>query len=875
MEEKIKVLSIDTSLAQKSVGDLRKELQECRIALESTKVGTDENRKAAEELSKVQNTLNAALKGAIDDGGKLSTTYNGLSSQMAMLKAEQKNLNISTEEGKKKWIEYSTQINAINDKLKGLDATNGVFSRNVGDYANQFSAGLSSMGVSCGALTKGLGLVNGAMKTLAANPLMAVIAATVVLLKKFADSLKNNEKAMNSLSKSLAPFKGLLNELDNVLGIVGNGFAWLVDKIMIAVNAIAGFYDKAYRTVADILDFFGADWAANTINKTLDSLEKYANAAEDIVNREIELQQLRRKNIIENSELELEASKARADANDKENKSAEERLAAIKKYNEIQLQLVANKQNEAEKELELLELQAAQSENSKEDNDRLAEAKAKVNKAQIEYLSKLKETNAQEHSIQESIRKEAEERAKAVADWKKGVEDAQKTLLHLNDSDRSYYENQLILLEENEKKQLETIKEYRKKGYITKAEYLNAEKQIHSNTQKAIVEIEEQKNAEIQANKEAYDKLFLIGLDKQISEISKRYDDEVNKQKEALDKKIINEEEYNKRVNALRDKEKKEVSDANELSNLQLSKESTRQAIFYLDLEHQKRLENNAIDLEYTIAYYNTRKELMIGDLQSVIDSNATTVEDKRAAAEKIQEIELETYAAIKNAREKDLQDFEESLESIATVLEQSLSNMFNASDFGIEDGWLSVINTLDTAMIKLSKSIKSGSKDWKGYADVAAIALQGVSQTLTTLSEQQDTSTEEGFEKQKQLQIASTVMSMLSGIVFAMSNSIRDLGIPAGAIVGAAMSAMIAGLGGAQIAQIKKTQMDGSSSSSSNVGLNTSAINAAATPVAYENIIETAKMEESITNQRVYVLESDISNAQKRVKVQESESIY
>jgi hypothetical protein len=51
----------------------------------------------------------------VDASGKLTTTYNGLVAQMAKLKAEQKNVDISTEEGKQTFAEYAEEINGIND----------------------------------------------------------------------------------------------------------------------------------------------------------------------------------------------------------------------------------------------------------------------------------------------------------------------------------------------------------------------------------------------------------------------------------------------------------------------------------------------------------------------------------------------------------------------------------------------------------------------------------------------------------------------------------------------------------------------------------------------------------------------------------------
>lgn len=169
---------------------------------------------------------------------------------------------------------------------------------------------------------------------------------------------------------------------------------------------------------------------------------------------------------------------------------------------------------------------------------------------------------------------------------------------------------------------------------------------------------------------------------------------------------------------------------------------------------------------------------------------------------------------------------------------------------------------------------VKKGKTGWDSYAQVAAAGFQAVGTLLNNLSNEQDTSSKEGFETQKKMQISATVMNMLSGIMSAWASAMQ-LGPIAGPIFGAINTAATAALGGVQIAKISQQKFgqkqNGGSATPSSGAVN----NMIMPPVQYSNAVQGASTEGAIKDTKVYVTETDIADTQRKVNVQESENTY
>lgn len=214
----------------------------------------------------------------------------------------------------------------------------------------------------------------------------------------------------------------------------------------------------------------------------------------------------------------------------------------------------------------------------------------------------------------------------------------------------------------------------------------------------------------------------------------------------------------------------------------------------------------------------------------------------------------------------------------------KQISEAINASalalnDFSNNPAWGNILKNVATLAANwdtLQENIKKGGKDaFSAYAQIAATALSAVAQMMNGLAAEQDTSNKEGFESSKKFQIAGATMSMFAGIASAWASSMQ-LGPIIGPILGASLSAMMLGLGIAQIAKIKKTQFGGGGNASgSSASPNAGAVNSVIAPVQYTQDVQGASIEGAIKDTRVYVVESDISNTQNKVDVAETEARF
>lgn len=222
-----------------------------------------------------------------------------------------------------------------------------------------------------------------------------------------------------------------------------------------------------------------------------------------------------------------------------------------------------------------------------------------------------------------------------------------------------------------------------------------------------------------------------------------------------------------------------------------------------------------------------------------------------------------------------------ENIENIGNeVFEQlkSSMDMFTDSSLGLTSGWIAGLDEFQLAFQQTMAIVKDeGTVSWTAYGNVAATALGGIGTMLNALSNEQDASNEKGFEQMKNLQIAATVMNMLSGVMSAWTSAMSPANAwmtVAGQIaMGTVMSAMIAGIGGAQIAKIKSQTM---TSANPNTNINAKSMSSMIVPpVQYSNAVQGAELNGNIQNTKVYVTESDIVDTIGKVQTQESENTY
>ena len=131
---------VSSGYSFKSLGDAKKYIDKLRASLIDLDETSEEYAERVEEIDKVQDKLNKAMKAAGDRTKDAEGSYNALSKQMSELKKAFKATNDEAERAA-----LAKQINGINNQLKEMDASIGNYQRNVGNYEAAFTKGLSNI----------------------------------------------------------------------------------------------------------------------------------------------------------------------------------------------------------------------------------------------------------------------------------------------------------------------------------------------------------------------------------------------------------------------------------------------------------------------------------------------------------------------------------------------------------------------------------------------------------------------------------------------------------------------------------------------------------------------------------------------------------
>lgn len=478
-----------------------------------------------------------------------------------------------------------------------------------------------------------------------------------------------------------------------------------------------------------------------------------------------------------------------------------------------------------------------------------------------------------------------------------------------------------------------------KEGYELYMKYYNAQLQLYASDSKEYRNlINDKKKYQAEFVKQAKItemEIFELGikdlpleeqLTKTLELMKKQHDKELANAKYTDEEKIKLEEEYQKRVIktkadfAVKISKREEDNFKNEYNRNKEQNDLLLRLYENGQNEIQNVLEEKLANREISIKDYNkTTYELTLLNLknqkdamdkfyneqQTNISGQITNLEDRL----KIEGLDDETIKEIKSrlndlyaeraqleldyndfiinnrkqTREveqneliKEIEDFNTYMNALRQSTQDAINEILSTASVGISSKWGQAFDQLSQGFQEMMTNIKTGEKGWQGYAKAAGLAISSVGNIMNALAEQQDETTKEGFEKQKKFQIAAATMSMLAGILnattSAFSNENAWMTIWGQIALAAATSAMVAGIGGAQIAAIKRQQFDGGSSSGS---LNAGNVGSLMAPVQYTQDVQGGMLMDNIGDQKVVVLESDITNTQNKVQIMQSEAKF
>lgn len=250
--------------------------------------------------------------------------------------------------------------------------------------------------------------------------------------------------------------------------------------------------------------------------------------------------------------------------------------------------------------------------------------------------------------------------------------------------------------------------------------------------------------------------------------------------------------------------------------------------------------------------------------LENVYGEGASNVID---LGEKVAEA-MENLAQNVDAQFNNIRNELEPFDSIVT-------DMVSMS-YGLGAAWGKAFATINDGFISIAKNAKTGEKSWAKWGQVATMVTSSIGDVLVEASNQQDTSSREGFEASKKYQIGASVMSMATGILqasmLASNPEVIAAFTPYGAIaLAAAESAMIAAMGAAQIAKIKNMQFDGGG----DIPTASASMAQIAAPVQYSATVADTTENTDGQDNRIWVSVSEIDDVQSGVRANAAEARF
>lgn len=351
---------------------------------------------------------------------------------------------------------------------------------------------------------------------------------------------------------------------------------------------------------------------------------------------------------------------------------------------------------------------------------------------------------------------------------------------------------------------------------------------------------------------------------------AKREEEQTKKAKEEADKRAkIAEEEYKKRIQAAEKLAKYEK----DMAQAKLRGDDAEKYS-----EEQRKIQERYFDTLFALYKKDSEeyKNLVLEKEQWLQDWENHFMEEARNEEKKKQEQEEKDRQRYEDQKKRDeeeklrrhqnnvdrLQDFYDSLQTEIELLDEWYNEVINAA---IAEG-------RDTTLIyKKWAEEREKLELQEKYAKIAMYSSMAgiVGNILVSISDME----KEGSEQQKNLAIAGATINTIAGAIGAYAQAAASIPPPYGLILGALNAAAVTAAGIAQIQKIKQVRPDGSGDISSAPSVSVPMVINASPD--FSQSVDGAMTQTSIRNQKVYVLEHDITETQNKVEVAEARASY
>ena len=369
-----------------STKELREEIKRLQDELVKTEAGTAQWDATSEKLVAAQERLTSVTKAnkvetqaAADSIAGMEKEYRQLYNQYKLLTEEERNSPFGRQ--------MAASLEELSNKLNASKKEVGNFKDNIGRYTESAVQAFGQMGISIGGLQGPLKLANGSLKafnqTLAANPIMWMIAALKVIIglfNKVKDAIAGNEESQMALNEAMSAFQPIIDGVNNAM-----------DKLGQTVVKVIGWVADAFRKIREIkaamTDFLGiTDGETERVKEQNKLYQDLAKSKNELTKAQREATKL---NASQNAEVRTLLDQAAATTDQKE------KLDLLNQAKEIQNQITERNIALAEENLRIIQTEASLTANDATMNDKLAQAEAAVAQARAEGAAKTKEMSSQ------------------------------------------------------------------------------------------------------------------------------------------------------------------------------------------------------------------------------------------------------------------------------------------------------------------------------------------------------------------------------------------------------------------------------------------------------------------------------------------------
>lgn len=426
-----------TASGQKATKEASVETDRLAKAYRDLDYACSDTAKRVAELKEIQKEQNMMNKLSAQSARAVEGSYNALSAQYRINKMLINNLTQAERENDpaaKKLIEDTKRIY---DEMNKMQQATGKFALNVGNYEQsitnaigintQWYKGIQELGVLFeGGFSKGLATAGEAvgafgkkLLALMMNPIVATIAAITAAFMALAKGISTSEENTNTLMRILAPFERVLT---GVVSVLQTAAGWLLKAVEGMENLAMGASKLAER-----LPLVG-----NAIKKVNTALQENI----DLTRAKQELDKAERANTVQQATLARNVAKWRRDA--EATSDPKRRVTLLKMAMKAEEQMLYNEIKLAKEDLRIKQAKAAQSQNDKKTNDELAQAQARLMKAEENYYQRTTRLQSKLRKNQEAMSKgggsgkpdtTAEDNARQQLEEQRRLEDARIAII--------------------------------------------------------------------------------------------------------------------------------------------------------------------------------------------------------------------------------------------------------------------------------------------------------------------------------------------------------------------------------------------------------------------------------------------------------------